>query len=275
MKCLSRLAAVVFLVGLSVSGCAGEQLAEPSIAATTSPATETVTETATATPSAAASPASAAAKAKPDCSDKAVQDSGFGSGAKARFCQDDIAQITGVDGAQLAQWDGTKWVAIERDGGTCYSQAKLDSLNVPNSLRIAVCGGKREQSFDEAIAELPKGDPNSPYITVVGMGEAGEQASYPQCDGRSILILDSIIDNTSDTQFRIAQQVLTQDPTGVDRKFTVPGQCPSLRAQVDGSDIYPVYLDFGTDTNAMCAAKAKYGGNGRILSNSAEYVDPC
>lgn len=115
------------------------------------------------------------------------------------------------------------------------------------------------------------------YIDAAGRGEWVEEVSTPACDGRNILILDSIIDygDRGDTIGRIADVVMVADPTGKTRHFMAPGHCPSLRAQLDGNDIYPVYLDFGSDVDGMCAAKASQGGNGRVLSNRNEYVDPC
>lgn len=115
------------------------------------------------------------------------------------------------------------------------------------------------------------------YIDAAGRGEWVEEVSTPACDGRNILILDSIIDygDRGDTINRIADLVMFADPSGKPRRFMAPGHCPSLRAQLDGNDIYPVYLDFGSDVDGMCAAKAAQGGNGRVLSNRNEYVDPC
>ncbi|MEH0146150.1 hypothetical protein V6D40_00520 [Corynebacterium sp. Q4381] len=114
-------------------------------------------------------------------------------------------------------------------------------------------------------------------IVSAGLGEAGEVATYPACDGRAVLILDSVIDEGNDggAMYDIAQQVLMMHPSGEPVRFAVPGACPSLRAQVDGHNVYPIYIDYGTDVDAMCRAKATYGGNGRLLSNAAEYVDPC
>lgn len=114
-------------------------------------------------------------------------------------------------------------------------------------------------------------------ITVAGLGETSKDAEYPACDGHAILILDSVVDegNGGAAMPDIARQVLMAHPSGKPVQFTVPGACPSLRAQLDGQNIYPVYLDYGADVDAMCRAKATYGGNGRILSNAAEYVDPC
>ena len=60
-----------------------------------------------------------------------------------------------------------------------------------------------------------------------------------------------------------------------DLEFTLPGQCSSLRASVDGQDVYPIYYDFGLDEQAMCEAKAVHGGTARTLNTSAHYSDPC
>ena len=113
------------------------------------------------------------------------------------------------------------------------------------------------------------------YFINVGLGEAGKEASFPACDGRYILIVDSIIDEAgdSDTFHRLAMAALTASTPA--REYTVPGRCASLRKKVDGNVIYPVYLDFGADKSAMCAAKSRYSGNGRTLNNSGDFTDPC
>lgn len=106
---------------------------------------------------------------------------------------------------------------------------------------------------------------NDGYITNVGLGEAGKEASFPACDGRYILIVDSVIDEGDEraTFDRLVQVVMFADPEG--KEFTVPGHCDSLRKSVDGKDIYPIYLDFGSDKDAACRAKSTYGGNVRPL----------
>ena len=58
-------------------------------------------------------------------------------------------------------------------------------------------------------------------------------------------------------------------------EFTIPGACPSLRAQLNGADIYAVYFDYGKDFDRLCSAAANAGGNARVLSNRHEYVSPC
>lgn len=112
-------------------------------------------------------------------------------------------------------------------------------------------------------------------ITQVNFESAQRDISAPACDGRNILILDSVVadGDVGTTHSKLAFSVVHLGDGNA--QYTYPGQCPSLRAQLDGRDIYPVYLDFGPDAAAMCEAKAQYGGNGRVLSNRAEYVDPC
>lgn len=103
------------------------------------------------------------------------------------------------------------------------------------------------------------------YIREVGLGEAVKEASFPECDGRYVLIVDSVIadGNKQSTRNKIAHAVMSADPEG--KEFTVPGQCASIRKQVNGNDIYPIYLDFGSDKDAACRAKSTHGGNVRPL----------
>lgn len=124
---------------------------------------------------------------------------------------------------------------------------------------------KKKESSDDGGYSYDRVKDNDGYITNVGLGEAGQEASYPACDGRYILIVDSIIATGSDqdTFNRLAQAVLYADPSG--KEFTVPGQCDSLRKTYHGNDVYPIYLDFGSDKAAACRAKSTYGGNVRPL----------
>ena len=103
------------------------------------------------------------------------------------------------------------------------------------------------------------------YIREVGLGEAVKEASFPECDGRYVLIVDSVIADGDEqsTMRKIADAVMHADPEG--KEFTVPGQCASIRKQVNGNDIYPIYLDFGSDKDAACRAKSTHGGNVRPL----------
>lgn len=95
-------------------------------------------------------------------------------------------------------------------------------------------------------------------------------ASVPPCDGRGILILDSYVE-TPRPQEGIAA-LLDRHPGA---EFATPGQCPSLRGNLNGARVYPIYTDHGHDTAALCRDKAARGGNARLLTTAAEYVDPC
>lgn len=112
----------------------------------------------------------------------------------------------------------------------------------------------------------------SGFVTEVDSGGRTVTASAPSCDGRGILILESVVEEPGvDTADAIAA-ALERYPGSA---FTTPGHCPSLRASLDGADVYPVYVDHGGDTSALCADKAARGGNARVLSDRNEYVDPC
>lgn len=114
-------------------------------------------------------------------------------------------------------------------------------------------------SSSSSAAEEPSDDGGN-YITHAG----GKRASQPNCDGRYVLIVDSIIADPSlgDPTQRLAE-ALASAPSGAE--FTTPGHCASLRPRVHGHDIYPVYLDYGANKSGVCDAKSRYGGNARPL----------
>lgn len=269
---------------LVLAGCSeSEPVAEKVPEKVTETVTEKVTGEVATESSMEPSISESSAKAAPDCTNAALERSpGFEDMEFFDQCEGGFAYpgVPMSDYSVLAQWDGEKWVAVPSDGvwdgmglqSECYNPGRLEALGVPERFasKVRRCGvyGPGEEPPSAATG----------YIPYVGLGEATPKyASQPACDGRGILIVDSIVATGSrdDTMRRIAFEALAADPTGKTREYTFPGQCPSLRAQVDGNDIYPVYLDFGTDFNALCAAKAQYGGNARVLSNREEFVDPC
>lgn len=129
----------------------------------------------------------------------------------------------------------------------------------------------KSPSSSSSAADEPSDDGGN-YITTAG----GTRASQPNCDGRYILIIDSIIADPSlgDPSQRLAD-ALASAPSGAE--FTTPGHCASLRPRVHGHDIYPVYLDYGANKSGVCDAKSRYGGNARPLVNgnfpANAYVD--
>ena len=95
-------------------------------------------------------------------------------------------------------------------------------------------------------------------------------ASVSPCDGRGILILDSYVES-SGPQEGIAA-LLDRHPGA---EFAMPGRCPSLRGSLDGARVYPIFTDHGHDTVAVCSDKAARVGNARLLTTTAEHIDPC
>lgn len=273
------LAAAALLAAGLLPGCATEQaeLAEPAFTKSAEPESESPDATEEETTTAAPAAATSAANRAPDCSNKALEGKGWEPFEFFEGCYGNFARIGAPNSDWISEiyWNGSDWEPLEPDGTDpdgamsteCHTRENLEKMGAP------------EEFIKKVVCPSPSSTPapSSGAITSVGLGEAHEDASYPACDGRNILILESVVNygNREETQFQIAQQVLMQHPSSLPVRFTVPGQCPSLRAQIDGNDIYPIYLDFGSDVNSMCVAKSKYGGNGRVLYNRSEFVDPC
>lgn len=102
-------------------------------------------------------------------------------------------------------------------------------------------------------------------------------STAPYCDGRGVLIIESVLDDgTGAAQTRI-EELLRAHPGST---WYQPGACPSLRASVDGQAIYPVVIDYGTNYEGLCSAYYAAGGdpsvrNARLLNNTAEAQSPC
>ena len=275
---------------LALAGCADEpdvvEVTVTETASSSTPATSTASSTASSSTS-----STTPTGTPPDCSDEALQASpGY---ERYRFFGEcaggfGFPGVPDSDARALVTWNGHYWENVPADGiwdgkglqDECYNPGRLEDMGVPEEIasRVRRCGvyapGQEPPSSQPNWEDASK----ERYIPYVGMGETTpEYAAEPACDGRGILIVDSVIDygDRADTVHRLAVEVLTADPTGKSRQYTFPGQCPSLRAQVNGNDIYPVYLDFGHDTEALCRARANYGGDARVLSNRAEFTSPC
>ena len=177
-----------------------------------------------------------------------------------------------TDHVEIFYVDDGEWKKIDRgnhetvmSGFPCFPVSTLDQHGVPDAQRqrITVCEDTGSTSGDD-----------SAYVDVAGLGEWYEPVSMPACDGRNILIVNSIHvpgNSRAELQQEIGKAIMHDN----ELKYTIPGKCSSLRAQIDGQDIYPIYYDFGDDQQAMCEAKAVHGGNGRTLNNSGDFSDPC
>ena len=147
--------------------------------------------------------------------------------------------------------------------------AETDYANHPSA-------GTREPSARSGARDQPNAQP-AEFIGATGLVSGVRTssgrlvtASAPPCDGRGILIVESYIESP-DPQSGIAA-LLDRHPGA---EFMTPGQCPSLRAEVGGARVYPVYIDHGHNTAALCRDKQARGGNARVLSPTAGYTDPC
>ena len=184
-----------------------------------------------------------------------------------------------TDRVAYAQWEHGAWKYIDHDGITftgfqCYDRNRMDSLGVSQAVkdRMLMCQDDVTPSTPGKVPKSQLGKNGGRYIEVAGLGEAHYPVSTPACDGRNILIVHSVIEYDRGDAINEIGQTLVMNRGS---EFTYPGQCPSLRGQVDGNDVYPVYYDFGSDQAAMCAAKANKGGNARTLNTAGDFSDPC
>ncbi|RAV33753.1 hypothetical protein [Corynebacterium heidelbergense] len=183
----------------------------------------------------------------------------------------------GSDDSRILRWTGSQWETLPTDSRTsdsgfpCHTQSQLDNAGVPQNVREGITVCRSSAAADGADSS----NANSRYVTQAGLGEQSPwNVSSPACDGRNILIVESVHVPGNDRG-----GIMTQLGIALNRyhgsQFTYPGQCPSLRAQIDGQDIYPVYYDFGSDRQAMCEAKGRQGGNARTLNTAGDFTDPC
>lgn len=180
-----------------------------------------------------------------------------------------------TDHVEQYYWNSGAWQEYSFDGKTdigdfgCYEDSRLDRDGVPAELRnkLIIC----EQAKQNAIAQGVVKDNSVPdAIRVASNGQSSENVA---CDGRYILIVQSVIDsgNREATKSEIGS-ALNEHSGSV---FTAPGNCSSLRKSVNGSDIYPIYIDFGSDVESACRAKSVRGGNVRTLNTTGDFSDPC
>lgn len=283
----------MLLAAATLAGCSGGDLDEPEMTASSSASTASGSSGSSAK-AAATTTAQAASKSDgPDCSIAAL-DRSFGKRESAwtymELCEGNFAYVgqQATDNTFPVQWTGEKWELIEDDGyisegmgQACYDQETIDDLGIGPRVaaRMVKCKASSSGSKPQSSSSSGGGVKVENGIIKQVVWEYGEvyPASNPACDGRNILILESVIDNTGDVQNALSKLGAAMAYAGGEKQaeFTVPGHCSSLRAYAEGGNVYPVYLDFGSNQAAMCAAKAKYGGNGRTLNNSGDFSDPC
>ncbi|WP_333619733.1 hypothetical protein [Dietzia sp.] len=169
----------------------------------------------------------------------------------------------GPDGAQAAAVTSTTTPAMPSSGATTVTEQPSSSA-APETTTVYA----QPQDSGSDAQDGPGHTINS--VQLPGGGRV--TISTLPCDGRNILISTSVSDNTPDPQGQIAQ-ALAEAPGQA--QYLVPGSCPSIRGVVDGARVYPIVTDYGHDSAALCAAAATYGGNPRILGDTAEFTSPC
>ena len=112
---------------------------------------------------------------------------------------------------------------------------------------------------------------NTPDIPAP-MVQAGLRPANAVCNDSPVLIVESVLDDGSGNQAaQRIPEVMNIYPGTV---FYTPGACPSLRASVDGQDVYAVSREYD-NTAALCDAWAAQGGNARLLNGDTSYSSPC
>lgn len=101
---------------------------------------------------------------------------------------------------------------------------------------------------------------------------AGFNPATVACDGHGVLIVDSVVAGSSEEALPQLERSVAAYPGA---EYYNPGICPSVRGEVAEGKVYPVAIDYGFDTDALCSAASRLGGNPRIMSNRAEFLSPC
>lgn len=101
---------------------------------------------------------------------------------------------------------------------------------------------------------------------------AGFNPATVACDGHGVLIVDSVVAGSPEEALPQLERSVAAYPGA---EYYNPGICPSVRGEVAEGKVYPVAIDYGFDTDALCSAASRLGGNPRIMSNRAEFLSPC
>ena len=138
------------------------------------------------------------------------------------------------------------------------SYFRMASSSAGNNVPYAARSGNPTVTVTETAVPEPQTSPQLGGATI-------------PCDGRGVLIIHSIVDSGQDIAAE-ARNVLTANPGA---QLLQPGACSSLRASVDGNDVYGIVIDYGFDTDRLCRAAASIGGNPRTMNNNGDFTSPC
>ena len=183
------------------------------------------------------------------------------------------------DDVKYYHWANDHWSKYERDGVSgisgygCYLSSRLDADHVPSEIRSRFTECDPDDTTKSNESSSSSNTDSSGYISSVNVSGRTVRASSPSCDGRNIVIKDSIVDTNRDATAGDISRALAANPGS---EFMTPGHCSSLRGQLNGDDIYPVYEDFGSDRSAMCAeAESRSNWYPRTLNDRGDFSSPC
>lgn len=166
------------------------------------------------------------------------------------------------DHLNLYHWTD-RWEYFKPDGTDnyagydCYDEDRLEAAGAPEELadKLNICTSDAPPTSQAKAAE----------------DEFAWAGSPLQCDGRYILIVESVLVAPGDNPYDPTWEALKKWP-GAHMSYAV---CSSLRGTYDGKDVYAVYYDAGHSVDEVCALKAKYGGTARSMNNVGDFSDPC
>lgn len=197
------------------------------------------------------------------------------------YCSGDwlLFGVPRTDDVRYYHWANGHWSKYERDGVAgisgydCFSSSRLDADHVPSEIRSRFLECTPDETTKSNKSSSSDNADSSGYISSVNVSGRTVRASSPSCDGRNIVIKDSIVDINKDATAGDISRALAANPGS---EFMTPGHCSSLRGQLNGDDIYPVYEDFGSDRSAMCAeAGSRSNWYPRTLNDRGDFSSPC
>ncbi|MEJ5919127.1 hypothetical protein [Corynebacterium sp. H78] len=183
------------------------------------------------------------------------------------YCDGEWAEVGKARSDHIVRlkWEDGDWASYQPDGETmsgfpCFDEYRVDSDGMPSGMRgdIPLC---------EDSTQAPS---STGLITSVDTEFGTRSAESQACDGSYVLITASVFDDAN-AKANLSKE-LSKDS---DLVYSYPGECSSFRKETNGTMIYPVYFHFGSDRDAMCAAKSTWGGNGRTLNSNGDLSDPC
>ncbi|QNE89120.1 hypothetical protein H0194_08615 [Corynebacterium incognita] len=181
----------------------------------------------------------------------------------------------------LAHWSDGSWSGYRYDGKQgwpltiyCYDEDKLANAGAPQELigklrgYQMICGDEGSQEDSNHSADSSDSDNNSKTED----HHSGDWLPVPSCAGEYVLIVDSVLVYPGDNPQDLVQASLDAHPGSTS---TYPGVCGAFRAKAEGANVYPVYIEYGTNLSGVCAAEARGEGFARKLTQAADYSSPC